>query len=108
MMGQSLSNTNETCYSVQIAKNCNLNEASKWKCTRYGGVSSTCGCGTTAAFSFLTPKLITPNHSVLLHCTFEQVPLCLLIKKAEQSRAVPVLGLEGPSDEIATVSPDHV
>jgi len=27
MIGQSLSNTNETCYSVQIAKICNLNQA---------------------------------------------------------------------------------
>ena len=27
MIGQSLSNTNETCYSVQIAKICNLNKA---------------------------------------------------------------------------------
>jgi len=26
MIGQSLSNTNETCDSVQIAKNCNLNK----------------------------------------------------------------------------------
>jgi hypothetical protein len=27
MIGQSLSNTNETCYNVQIAKICNLNKA---------------------------------------------------------------------------------
>ena len=27
MIGQSLSNTNETCYSIQVTKICNLNEA---------------------------------------------------------------------------------
>ena len=35
MIGQSLSNTNETCYSVQIAKICNLNKALDWLSNLY-------------------------------------------------------------------------
>jgi len=40
MIGQSLSNTNETCYSIQIAKICNLNEAQLFLTEDMEGASS--------------------------------------------------------------------